>query len=231
VKSRKTILQRDFHKTKTAEKTKISVSRRKEKIQLIAKDMPPKGLYEEALDSYISGNYLRAEEKLMDLVNTDHHNSKACILLARVHANQGNLDTALDWCEKALNENKLDPDSHYLRSLILEEQGKDAQALESLKRTLYLDPSFVLAHFSLGNLALKQGRRGDGERHFANTLDILSRLKPDEVIHESEGITAGRLVEIISSVSSQHSEGAEPLRGNIARVANKLQRSRSLGLH
>ncbi len=151
--------------------------------------------------------------------------------MARVHANQGNLDTALNWCEKAIDEDKLNPVSYYLRALILEEQGKDAEALESLRGVLYLDPSFALAHFSLGNLAFKQGRQDEGERHFMNTLDILSRFKPDGVIHESEGITAGRLAEIISSISSQHSEGPGHDGGGIAGAPNKLQQSRAQGLH
>lgn len=225
------IPQRNPRTAKDAEIIKLSIPRRKKTTQVIAKDILQKNLYGQVLDLYTCGNYPEAEEKLIDLLNTDHHNPKALILMTRVHANQGNLDTALNWCEKALDEDKLNPVSHYLRALILEEQGKDAEALESLRGALYLDPSFALAHFSLGNLALKQGRRDEGERHFTNTLDILSRLKPDGVIHESEGITVKRLAEIISSISGKHSKGLGHDEGSIAGAPNKLQRSRPQGLH
>jgi len=225
------IPQKDPRTARVAEKTKLSIPRRKRTMQVIAKDIPEKSPYDAALNLYTHGRYLEAEDKLTNLWKADHHNPKALILMARAHANQGNLDTALNWCEKAIDEDKLNPVSYYLRALILEEQGKDAEALESLRGVLYLDPSFALAHFSLGNLAFKQGRQDEGERHFMNTLDLLSRLKPDGVINESEGITAKRLAEIISSISSQHSEGPGHDGGGIAGALNKLQQSRAQGLH
>jgi len=215
------IPQKDPRRARAVEKT----------TRVIAKDIPEKSPYDKALDLYTHGRYLEAEDKLTNVWKADHHNPKALILMARVHANQGNLDTALNWCEKAIDEDKLNPVSYYLRALILEEQGKDAEALESLRGARYLDPSFALAHFSLGNLALKHGKRDEGERHFMNTLDILSRFKPDVVIHESEGITAKRLAEIISSISRQHSEGPGHDGGSIAGAPNKRQQSRPQGLH
>ena len=69
-------------------------------------------------------------------------------------------------------------------------------------RALYLDPDFVLAHFGLGNLRLAQGRQREAERHFRNTLALLQRHPRDEPLPESDGLSAGRLVEIITSVLS-----------------------------
>ena len=66
-------------------------------------------------------------------------------------------------------------------------------------RALYLDPGFVLAHFDLGNLALRQGKPAEARKHSENALRLLRRQRPEELVLESEGITAGRLGELIES--------------------------------
>ncbi|MBI2224294.1 MAG: chemotaxis protein CheR [Betaproteobacteria bacterium] len=121
---------------------------------------------------------------------------------ARISANEGKLADAIEWCEKAIASDKLDPASHYLLATIRQEQGQVGAAAQSLKRALYLDPEFVLAHFALGNLCLSQVRHRDAERHFGNALALL-RVRPHaEILPESEGLTAGRLIEIVMSVQA-----------------------------
>ena len=73
------------------------------------------------------------------------------------------------------------------------------EARASLKKALYLDRNFVLAHFALANLSLRSGKMADARKHFSNVTEILSGYKPDDIIPESEGITAGRLAEIIGT--------------------------------
>lgn len=121
---------------------------------------------------------------------------------ARACANQGKLTEAAEWCEKAVAADKLNPAHPYLLATIRQEQGHYDLAVQSLMRALYLDPDFVLAHFALGNLRLAQGRRREAERHFRNTLALLQRHPRDEPLPESDGLSAGRLVEIITSVLS-----------------------------
>jgi chemotaxis protein methyltransferase CheR len=94
---------------------------------------------------------------------------------------------------------KLNPGYHYLLATILQEQGQVAEAMQSLKRALYLDQHFVLAHFALGTLTRRQGRLKESHKHFANALALLSAYGQDETLPESEGMTAGRLREIIRS--------------------------------
>ena len=120
---------------------------------------------------------------------------------ARACANQGQLAAALDWCAKAIAADKLNPGCHYLHATILQEQGSLEEARVSLQRTLYLDPNFVLAHFALGNLALRQRKFREATKHFRNALSLLGAYRQDEILPESEGITAGRLMEIVRSTS------------------------------
>jgi chemotaxis protein methyltransferase CheR len=121
-------------------------------------------------------------------------------LTARACANQGKLAEAAEWCEKAIAADKLNPACHYLLAAIQQELGQHDGAVRSLMRALYLDADFVLAHFALGNLRLSHGRRREAERHFENALALLRAHPRDEILPESEGLTAGRLGEIIVSV-------------------------------
>jgi len=120
--------------------------------------------------------------------------------MARSCANQGRLSEALEWCEKAIAADKLDPAHHYLLATILQEQGRHDIAIQSLKRALYLDPDFVLAHFSLGNLHQSQGRYREAQRYFGNVLVLLRKHPTDETLPEADGLTTGRLAEIVTSL-------------------------------
>jgi chemotaxis protein methyltransferase CheR len=125
-------------------------------------------------------------------------------LLARSYANQGRLADANQWCKQVAAADKLNPRWCYLLATILQEQGELEEAVTALRRALYLDQDCALAHFALGNLTRRQGKAKDADRHFGNALSILNRCGRDELLPESEGITAGRLAEIIrSSVSHE----------------------------
>ena len=130
------------------------------------------------------------------------NDSEASSRTARACANQGKLAEAVEWCEKAIAADKLNPANQYLLATIRQELGQSDAAMQSLMRALYLDPDFVLAHFALGNLCLSQGLRRKAERHFDNALALLHTHPHDAPLPESEGLTAGRLTEIITSVRS-----------------------------
>lgn len=155
--------------------------------------------YDEALALYKEGLYGVVVEKLSGVLLRDRGDPKGLTLLARAYANQGKIEEALKCSERAIDADKLDPSLHYLRATILQELGKIEEAILSLKKTLYLNPDSVLAHFSLGNLALRQGKFKEQERHFMNALSLLSKYKQEDILEESEGITAGRLTEIIKT--------------------------------
>jgi len=122
--------------------------------------------------------------------------------MARSCANQGQLSEALEWCEKAITADKMNPSHHYLSATILQEQGQHDIAIRSLMRALYLDPDFVLAHFALGNMHQSQGHYWEAQRYFGNVLLLLRNHPPDETLPEADGLTAGRLAEIVASLQA-----------------------------
>lgn len=121
------------------------------------------------------------------------------VACARKWADQGDLAAALNWCDQAVTADRLNPAWHYLRAAILQEQNAVADAVLALRKALYLDREFVMAHFALGNLALQQSNPRDARKHFDNALALLSGHQQDEQLPEGEGITAGRLKEIVLS--------------------------------
>lgn len=124
---------------------------------------------------------------------------------ARDCANQGRLDEAVEWCLEAIATDKLNPAHHYLLAAIQQERGQIDAAAQALARVLYLDPHFVIAHYALGNLRQSQGRELEAQRHFGNALASLKAHPPDEVLPESDGLTAGRLLEMIQSIHAARS--------------------------
>jgi chemotaxis protein methyltransferase CheR len=117
--------------------------------------------------------------------------------LARACANEGKLAEALEWCGKGLAANRLDPGLHYLSAMIQQERGELAAAAAALKRALYIDPDFVLAHFALANLARLGGKSEEARKGYGNALALLAKCDPEAVLPEADGIIVERLKEII----------------------------------
>jgi chemotaxis protein methyltransferase CheR len=156
--------------------------------------------FEEALVLYERGFYQEAEIRLAPLLVPNQESIRANVLLCRIRANQGRLDEALILVDAAIAADKIDPGLHYLRAMIFQEQGEDHEAGASLRRALYLDQKLVLAHVAQANLAMRQGRPKEFQKHLENALSILGEYQPDEIIPESEGMTAGRLMKSIRAM-------------------------------
>jgi chemotaxis protein methyltransferase CheR len=129
------------------------------------------------------------------------------VRFARNFADQGDLAAALSWCEEAVAADRLNPAWHYLKAAILQEQDAMTEAILSLRKAIYLDQDFIMAHFALGNLALRQADKRAARKHFHNVLALLEAIQPEEPLPESEGITAGRLKEIVHSTMTMRKLG------------------------
>ena len=164
----------------------------------------PEDAYNDALTLYDQGRYLEAAEELVSLLAEKKSNRKkvppdgdVIALMTRAYANLGKLDEALTWCEKGIAGDKMVPKLHYLRATILQEKELVEEALISLRRAVYLDPDFILAYFMLGNLTQRKGKLRESKKHFANAILLLDAIEPEEILHDSGGMTAGRLKDIV----------------------------------
>lgn len=156
----------------------------------------PLAAYRLALTYYEQGAY----EKVLGILNAATYDGPdALALLARACANCGRLTEAAAWCQAAITADKCSPGLRYLQAVILEEQGKVESAAAALKRALYLDQDFVLAHYALGNLYRRQDKPDQAERHYSHALTLLQGYPAHGVVPESEGMVTGRLIDIIQS--------------------------------
>ena len=167
----------------------------KEKKQIVEIKIPQKSKYEEAQQLYSRGFYSEVISRFSGFAVTPDELK----LLIRAYANQGKLTEALSLCEKAIAANKLDPKIHYLRATILQEHNQVEEAIAALKRTMYLDHDFALAYYSLGNILLHLGNLAGAKKNYRNVLIILEKCGNDEILPESESLTAGWLKEIINT--------------------------------
>ena len=164
------------------------------RIQVVESASPKQATYAEVLDRSVPGRDIAApvkqqgEEATFDIT-----------LKIRALADRGNLAEALSACDEAIAADKLDPEMHYLRAIILQEQNGHGEAIAALKRALYLDPNFVPAHFAIGNLMLRRGNARAAKKSFENVLALLSAYRAEDILPEFEGLTAGRCREIINA--------------------------------
>ncbi|MCM0083290.1 tetratricopeptide repeat protein [Geomonas sp. Red32] len=165
----------------------------------VAKSPPP--AFSAAASLFRLGEYAEAVEQLEGVDKAGGLTPDGRFLLVRALANGGRLDEALAACDAALSEEKLDPALHVMRAEILQEKGDGTEAQVSLQRALYLDPELVPAHFALGNLALWSGDIPGACRHFDNARRLLDRLPAEAEVPGSEGMSAGRLREVLDSMA------------------------------
>ncbi len=153
------------------------------------------------------GRYAEAADLLQNLMTGPAPDPEIFSPLARALANQGKLTEALAYCDQWIAADKINAAAHYLRAVVLLEQGDSEQARRSLQRAVYLHPDFVLAHFASGNLARRGGRNREADKHFGNALHLLARLPPAALLPESDGLTAAWLTETIAALTTLEDTG------------------------
>ena len=130
-----------------------------------------------------------------------HQPGKAAVysLLGQAYANLGNWAEAETWCRRAIERDKLHLDAYYTLSLVMQHQGKLGQAIENMKKVVYIDRNYILGHYGLATLFFESNLLPLAQKSLDNALRLLED-KPDEsTIPGSQGITVGRLRSAITS--------------------------------
>ncbi|WP_027368100.1 CheR family methyltransferase [Desulfocurvibacter africanus] len=149
------------------------------------------------------GCYAEAGERLASVDRSGLSPAQSGLLAnltARMLAGSGDLALAERTCREAIAADKMHAAHHYLLAVILQELRRLKEAVEALQKALYLEPGFLLAHFSLGLLLKELGREQESRRSLKNALAGLQGLDREGIVPESEGMTAGRITEIIQAM-------------------------------
>jgi chemotaxis protein methyltransferase CheR len=96
-------------------------------------------------------------------------------------------------CDQALARQQLNAELHYLRAVLLIDLGRDDDALQAARRTLYLDSGLAIAQFTLGSILERIGRAQAARRPYSNAYEATVRLSADALVPLAEGVRAGAL--------------------------------------
>ena len=111
----------------------------------------------------------------------------------RTKADRAQWHEAALCCEELLTSNGLNPTVHFYHALVLEQIGRQAETEQALRRAIYLDRRFVLAHYHLGLLLQKRRDLPGAERHFRNTIQLLNLMDPEQAFMDADGLTVEAL--------------------------------------
>jgi chemotaxis protein methyltransferase CheR len=113
-------------------------------------------------------------------------------------ANNGQLDKAIDLFNQCLNEDSTNKYIYYALAMALSEKNNYVAAEDALRKSIYLDHEFTVAHYHLG-LLLKQTKKEIGIKYIKNALNI-AKIKPSTTLVDgADDLTYGKLVEILSN--------------------------------
>jgi len=102
----------------------------------------------------------------------------------------GRFEEAKDRLKTALQLDPLFAPAHYLLGCLFNEEGKIEEAKINFKKALYLNANFILAHFALANIYKGEAETKEAIREYRNTLNILGKNAPDDIIAYSGGFSA-----------------------------------------
>lgn len=133
-------------------------------------------------------------DEAMELLRSIRPNSalapRALVLVARVHANRGELDLAVAEARRALEIDALRGDAYLLIGTIYARQGQWNEAIQALERARYLDPDAALVSYHLALAYRQAGKVEQATREFRSTLRKLASYRPEDLI---EGVEVGWL--------------------------------------
>ncbi len=163
--------------------------------------------FERAQELLDYGHSEKGRDMLLKLVKSRPHHAPTCALLGQACANLGCWQEAEHWCRQAIGLDKLALKAYYILALVLHHQGKLDQAIEAMKKVIYIDRSYVPGHFGLADLYRSNGQLPQAQKSLDNARRLLEARAADELIPDSGGITVGRLREAI--IRQQQQWGAE----------------------
>jgi chemotaxis protein methyltransferase CheR len=96
-------------------------------------------------------------------------------------------------CAEAVARHALSAELHYLHAALLLELGRDDEAVQAVRRVIYLDRSLAVGHFTLGALLRGRGDLAGARRAYRNARDLCAARPPEETVPLGDGEPAGRL--------------------------------------
>ncbi len=174
-----------LHEIKNATTTK-KIKKTKEDINQIITQMLENSLWEKALKT------IEKYEK--------NHLKTAYTLSARgiALANLGKLQDAIFYCNESLTLDPNNTHTYSIMAMALSELNMMTEAEVALRKAIVIDPQYVIGHYQLGLLLLKNKQNNLGLQSLRNALRIVKTKNPESEVPYFKGLKYGKLMETFS---------------------------------
>lgn len=154
--------------------------------------------YSDAVRAVQHELYDDAERYLVEVLSQYPNHAQAHALLANIFANRRALPEAQAHLDTALRLDPLLADAHYLRAMLMLEEGRRADAQQALRNALYCRRDHPLAAFMLGSIYAQAGDTERASRVWEEARRAIIPLSPDSPISDLSDLTAAGLNALIS---------------------------------
>jgi chemotaxis protein methyltransferase CheR len=118
---------------------------------------------------------------------------------AKALANLGRAGQALQACVRSLQLNPGNKHTYLMQGLILSELDRLSEAETSLRKTLYLDHSFLEAHYEMGMLRVRVKDFPGALKSLGNALKLAQAGDPERELHNAAGMTYRRFAQVLEN--------------------------------
>ncbi|MFM7319044.1 MAG: CheR family methyltransferase [bacterium] len=137
---------------------------------------------------------------------SDIKSAEASIKPLRELAEAGRWRNLLDQSAQLLKVFALNPEIPYLRGIAFKELDQPDEARESLRKCIFLNDMFWMAHLLLAGLWQRVGQPDRARGHLKAILNGLENRDPSEILPFTQDINAGRMIALADS-QLKHIEG------------------------
>jgi chemotaxis protein methyltransferase CheR len=149
-------------------------------------------------------------QEVLDMIASHERNKTeltASLLNAKITAltNLGKLEQAIQCCKDNLHRHPTNIHIHFMLAMALNELNHTEEAEAELRRTLFLDRQFVIGHFQLGLMLLRNAQHAEGIKSLQNAMTIAKAKPATETVTGFTNMNYGQLSEVLSHEIELHS--------------------------
>ena len=148
---------------------------------------------------YQSGNYQNCIEGCLRIIEKGRLDKEIFDLLVKSFANSGQLAEGENTIHKILLNHSATAEMFYIYASFLKEQNNLHLSEVILKKAVYLNHGHILSNLMLGDINLHNGKKHIAIKHYKTVIGLLEKYNDNELVPESDGMTAGRIKALAES--------------------------------